>query len=176
MKNLVLFHTGRGGRFYNAGYKTCKGLIDSFNPEYYGINIFYDENEDNPDVKLDNGEVACTLDELNSQSGTFNIDNDYNSYDWCPISELDENELEIMIRDLSPYEYKDALIDSGVDSNVFQILEETGNLLKFVDTIYSQVSFEDFKNFDEVLEFDNDEDYDGNSNLVEIDGKFYTII
>lgn len=175
MENLVLFHTGRGGRFNNAGHKVCKGLVSQFNPEYYGINIYYDEDAENPDVTLDNEEVVCTLDEMRASTGVFDIDGGYNTYNWLPIAELDEKELKIMIRDLSFYEYEDALIDSGVDADVLKLLEVTGNLLEYVETIHNQVSFEKFKGFKEVLEFDNEDDCVGNYNLVEIDDKFYTI-
>lgn len=173
----VLFHTGRGGRFNNSGFKTCKGLVDSFNPEYYGINVYFDPEESNPDVTLDNGEVACTLEELKADSGSFKIDNDYDTYSWCLISDLDEEELSILVRDLKPYEYKDALIESGVDANVFNLLEATGKISEYVVSIDSQISFTEFINFNEVLEFESEEaaEEEGYSKYAKINDKYYTI-
>ena len=173
----VLFHTGRGGRFYNAGHKTCKGIIDYFNPEYYGINIYYDEEEDNPKVRLDNGEVACSLAELNADRGSFNIDNDYDTYSWCPISELDEEEMKIIVRDLKPYEYKGLLIENGVDKRVFKLLEETLNLSENFEAIYNQLSFEDFIGLYDVVSFESEEEAEENGykTTIEIESKFYWI-
>ena len=68
----VLFHTGRGGRFNNAGHVTAEGVIGEFNPEYFGINIYFNDNEENPEIRLDNGEVVCNLNDLYSDNGSFN--------------------------------------------------------------------------------------------------------
>lgn len=173
----VLFHTGRGGRFNNAGHVTAEGVIKSFDPEYYGINIFTNEDEDNPEVRLENGEVVCNLNDLDSDNGSFNIDNDYNSYHWVAFKDLEEKDLEIMIRDLSTYQYEDELIESGVDENVFKLLEHFGDLKKYVEVLYLQTLWEDFKNFDEVLEFNSEEAAEeaGYSKTFEIEDKFYVL-
>lgn len=172
----VLFHTGRGGRFNNAGHVTCKGLVESFNPEYYGINIYFNEEEENPNILLENSEVVCTLNELKADSGSFNIDNDYNSYHWLPVADLDENDILIMIRDLSTYEYKDELIESGVDANVFKILEEFDKLNEYVYYLSNQTSWTDFKKNNEVLEFNSEDEADeaGFNKVIEIEDKYYT--
>ena len=143
----VLFRTGRGGRFNNAGHVTAEGVIGEFNPEYFGINIYFNDNEENPEIRLDNGEVVCNLNDLDSDNGSFNIDNDYNSYHWVAFKDLDENDLKIMIRDLSEHEYRYELIESGVDIDVFNYLSEK-DILNTDDGIYhldNQTTWKDFK-------------------------------
>ena len=64
----VLFHTGRGGRFYNSGYTTAEDVIEPFNPEYYGISVFSDE--ENPEIRLENGKVVC---KSRTETYSFNL-------------------------------------------------------------------------------------------------------
>ena len=171
----VLFHTGRGGRFYNSGYTTAKDVIESFNPEYYGISVFSDE--ENLEIRLENGKVVCNLNDLDSDNGSFNIDNDFDSYHWVAFKDLDENDLEIIIRDLRTYEFKDELIESGVDENVFNFLEHFDKLKEYVSILDLQTTWEDFKNYNEVLEFNSEEEAEeaGHFKVIKIDNKYYTL-
>ncbi|MDK7376092.1 hypothetical protein QP519_11170 [Weeksella virosa] len=173
----VLFHTGRGGRFYNAGHVTAKAVIESFDPEYYGINVYIDEKTN--EVSLSNGEIVCTTDDLMSDRGSFEIDGDYDTYYWIPFNELDEKDLKIMIRDLGTYEFKDELIENGVDENVFNFLEKFDKLDNtfFIESLLYQTSWEEFKNYDEVLEFNSEEEAEeaGYSEVIEVDDKYYTL-
>ena len=130
----VLFHTGRGGRFYNSGYTTAEGVIESFDSEYYGINVFSNEDEENPEIRLENGKVVCNFNDLYSDNGSFNIDNDFDSYRWVAFKDLDEEDLEIMIRDLSIYQYRDELIESGVDENGLTHSQNWERFKKFIIT------------------------------------------
>jgi len=41
MKNVVVYHTSRGGQFNNEGFKRCKGIVEGFDADYYGINLYY---------------------------------------------------------------------------------------------------------------------------------------
>lgn len=173
----VLFHTGRGGRFYNSGYVTAKSVIESFDPEYYGIDVFIDENTN--EVSLSNGEIVCTTDDLMSDRGSFEIDGDYDTYNWIPFNELDEKDMKIMIRDLGTYEFKDELIENGVDENVFNFLEKFDKLDNtfYIESLCYKTSWEEFKNYDEVLEFNSEEEAEeaGYSEVIEIDDKYYTL-
>ena len=173
----VLFHTGRGGRFYNSGYTTAEDVIESFNPEYYGISVFSNEDEENPEIRLENGKVVCTTDDLDSDNGAFNIDNDFDSYHWVTFKDLNEEDLKIIIRDLSTYQYRDELIESGVDENVFNFLEHFGKLKEYVSILDLQTTWGDFKNYNEVLEFNSEEEAeeDGYSKVIKIDNKYYTL-
>lgn len=219
----VLFHTGRGGRFNNPGYTTCKGLIDYFDAEYYGINtyygfenqeletILYDQGIDISELannfdeeakakinalKLvksevfgetqfwtaddlgdavvidDSGDEVCTIEEYTSEKGTFNIDHDYNTYYWVPISDLDEDELKMMVNALADWEYKDELIANGVDEDVFTLLEKANKLPDHVYDLYNQTTFDQFINQNNILVFDNEEDGE-DLDLIELNDKFY---
>ena len=171
----VLFHTGRGGRFYNSGYTTAEDVIESFNPEYYGISVFSDE--ENPEIRLENGKVVCNLNDLDSDNGSFNIDNDFDSYHWVAFKDLDENDLEIIIRDLRTYEFKDELIESGVDENVFNFLEHFGKLKEYVSVLDLQTTWKDFKNYNEVLEFNSEGEAEEAEHfkVINIGDKYYTL-
>ena len=171
----VLFHTGRGGRFYNSGYTTAEDVIESFNPEYYGISVFSDE--ENLEIRLENGKVVCNLNDLDSDNGSFNIDNDFDSYHWVAFKDLDENDLEIIIRDLRTYEFKDELIESGVDENVFNFLEHFGKLKEYVSVLDLQTTWKDFKNYNEVLEFNSEGEAEEAEHfkVINIGDKYYTL-
>ena len=171
----VLFHTGRGGRFYNSGYTTAKDVIESFNPEYYGISVFSDE--ENLEIRLENGKVVCNLNDLDSDNGSFNIDNDFDSYHWVAFKDLDEDDLKIIIRDLYTYQYRDELIESGVDENVFNFLEYFDKLKEYVSVLDLQTTWEDFKNYNEVLEFNSEEEAEeaGHFKVITIGDKYYTL-
>ena len=171
----VLFHTGRGGRFYNSGYTTAEGVIESFDPEYYGINVFSDE--ENPEIRLENGKVVCNLNDLDSDNGSFNIDNDFDSYHWVSFKDLNEEDLKIIIRDLSAYQYRDELIESGVDENVFNFLEHFGKLKEYVSVLDLQTTWKDFKNYNEVLEFNSEGEAEeaGHFKVINIGDKYYTL-
>ena len=134
-------------------------------------------DEDADKVTLDNGEVACSLTEYNSENGTFNIDNDYDTYFWKPISELDKKEMLAMFRDLRLFEFKDALIDSGVDENVLKLLVGMSLTITYVTDLVDKTTFEELLTYSEVLEYETEElaeEY-GYDTTVEIDDKFYTI-
>ena len=173
----VLFHTGRGGRFYNSGYTTAEGVIESFDPGYYGINVFRNEDEENPEIRLENGKVVCNFNDLYSDNGSFNIDNDFDSYHWVAFKDLDEEDLEIIIRDLPTYQYRDELIESGVDENVFNFLEHFDKLKEYVSILDLQTTWKDFKNYSEVIEFDSELEAEeaGYSKVIKIDDKCYTL-
>lgn len=234
MKKVVVFHIGRGGRFHNSGYKTCEGLFDSFDPEYFGIDTYstfrnldevlesanisrdelydfgfdytlnaYNWDDDSKqlfnDLKLkhyefdedDNiiedesitaedlgepiltgssGNELCTIEELNSDSGSMDINGDYNTYYWCPISELNEREFEIMIRDLDTDEYKDEMVKNGTDEHVFDILNYFDRLNEYIDALQNCISFEEFISYGHFVETTEDDDEE---DTVKINGKFY---
>ena len=88
-----------------------------------------------------------------------------------------EEDLKIIIRDLSTYQYRDELIESGVDENVFNFLEHFGKLKEYVSILDLQTTWEDFKNYNEVLEFNSEEEAEeaGHFKVIEIDDKYYTL-
>lgn len=175
MKKIVVFHTGRGGRFNNQGFVTCKGVVDEFSADYYGINVFF--LEEKGIVVDESGNEMCTIEEYNSENGTLNIDGDYNTYNWVPFEELDEKQTKIMVRDLLPYNYKDLLIEDGFSEKLFEFLEANGKLLEFSDIIHSRITLDEFLKFSEVIEYVSEEEAenDGFFDTLEYDSVFYGI-
>lgn len=142
----VLFHIGRGGRFFSPGYKVAKGLIKEFNPEDYGVNIFIDE--ETGEVRLENGTVVCLQDEFSKDYGFFDIDGHYDTYYWTTLDSLDKEELEILLRDLNTWEYLPYL---DVDLNLFNLYKEAGRLSELADIIYNEITTEDLINFGDIF-------------------------
>lgn len=81
-----------------------------------------------PILIRENGVEACTVKELNSPEGTFNIDNDYDSYRWtkADIETLTDAEVHIIVRDLS--DYKEVLEQCGVDRDVLKLMDLYPNI------------------------------------------------
>lgn len=94
-EKIAVFHIGRGGRYYNGGYKTFKCFANSFDAEYFGVNVF----EVNGNIIDEAGDVVCTVEEYNSNKGTLDIDGEYNTYVWLPIADIDEDDLKLIYRD-----------------------------------------------------------------------------
>lgn len=105
---VVAFHIGRGGRFYNAGYKSFIGernfqelINDSLNF------LVYRDRDDKgrfckPFYTDDSGRTIRTIveaDEMNNEVGCLNWDNQYDSDVACYLDECDEDELRIIVRD-----------------------------------------------------------------------------
>lgn len=156
---VAVFHTGRGGRFYNAGHVTFLGIYDNFDPDYFGVNVYFGfenwyefcENyitSDIPDdildwdtyldynnitesdkqkfndyclqhsidfsfedlgeviVFKDNGnKTSTTLNELNSTSGSLDLDGGYDSYGWCAVKNLEQDDIKLILDAQNSYEY-----------------------------------------------------------------------
>ena len=130
----VIFHTGRGGRFHNAGYKTAKKVLrsnyfDASEAEYFGYHLYYyykGEPFDLPatskgwkginpqEIKVldGGGDEVCDYSDVLADYGTMNFDNEYDSITWKAFYLLEESDLFVMIRDLSVYEYYDGLLEA----------------------------------------------------------------
>lgn len=221
---VVVFHTGRGGRFNNSGYVTCKGYDSAFDAEYYGINIYFgfeNMNDDileqleeqnisvsdmasdwNDEAKSDfdslnitdetgdaikhdylgdavildcSGNVLCAVEEYNSNEGALDIDGDYNTYSWKPVSELTEDEWEIATRDLSGWEVEEMIEDKLNDEYFVKFLREN-DPKDYIYYIAEDKTLEDAVNDGEIGSFDTEEkaeeeNYGGK--IVEINDKFY---
>lgn len=227
MSKVVVFHKGRGGRFNNEGYLTCKDVLDRFTADYYGINVYFSFENITPDLidqleelgeditqmasswdqesknrfnalnLLDHdgnsitadslgdaviidesgNSTSCTVEEYESNSGLLDIDGDYDTYIWKPVSEMNENETEVMLRDLKPYEYEELLFENGVDQDVFKIIKSSSNMKNWVFDIFNKTSFEAFCSFPGVIVFDcvEDAEEEGFKGPVEVRGKYYVV-
>ena len=136
---------------------SAKQRFDNIMKTEFGSN--YTASDLGESVVIDfNGSIYCTVEKLNLNSGTFEIDGEYNSHHWLPISELSENQFELMIRDLKSYEFENQLIESGTDKNVLGLVSEFGLLSEYYYDIMNGISFEKFiENRTEVLSFDTEE-------------------
>ena len=119
-QKVVVFHTGRGGRFNNQGHKTCKGMFDSFEADYFGINIYFEGDV----INDDSGNQICTLSEYESNTGTMDIDGDYDTYHWMPVNEIDEDDAVIIIKSLNVHSADEILEESGQFSERFEVHNE----------------------------------------------------
>ncbi|MXV39390.1 hypothetical protein GO491_11995 [Flavobacteriaceae bacterium Ap0902] len=150
-----------------------KDLSDEEETVYIDVDDFGDVV-----VTDDRGHVLSTLDELNSDVGSVDIDGDDDSYNWVTSDQLEEEDLEIIMRDASPYKYISDLENIIEDKELADLIfynEEafTCRINKYpfhvlkVDAgdIYT-VSLKDF------IEWSLEEDEDGE---IEIDGKKYNI-
>ena len=69
------------------------------------------------------------------------------------------------------------MIESGVDENVFNFLEHFGKLKEYVSVLDLQTTWKDFKNYNEVLEFNSEEEAEeaGHFKVINIGDKYYTL-
>lgn len=113
-RTIVAFHTGRGGRFNNAGHVTFMGEknfqdLISMNSE----NLF-EQNRvkgrfSKPYLTDLNGQVIVEAEDFNALVGTLNFDNDYDTDCACYLDECSDEELRIIAE--SDYWNKEALLE-----------------------------------------------------------------
>ena len=108
---IVAFHIGRGGRFHNSGYKSYIGEknINDFTSDFF-LNreeTFYIDC---------NGEELLAVD--NDGTGEINIDNDYDTTYACKVSDLSEEEINIILatKDERGYfgQFSEAMIKAAI--------------------------------------------------------------
>ena len=153
---VAVFHTGRGGRFYNEGHRQFLTILDNgFKPDYFGVNVYFRfeyldkfcqnditddildcvtdldyNNIDESDKQFFNdyclrneidfcfedlGEVVVfdevgnktgtTLNELYSTKGCLDLDGEYNTYDWCSVDDLKQEDVKVILDAQNSYEY-----------------------------------------------------------------------
>lgn len=90
VEKIAVFHTSKA-TYRGPSIRKLKGFFNSFDPEYFGVHIYPNEEEGN--VYDESQNVICTIEEFESNRGTLNLDHEYDTYDWKPISELTENEI-----------------------------------------------------------------------------------
>jgi len=182
-KDQVLeFHIGRGGRFYNPGHLTFKGMVDSITSTSAFNMLFTQHDENGDDLEefeyLDGGQNGVGLTKAQAEEGTGRIEFD-GHYDttYCKrVSEVDKSELEVILKDTQgSWEFQNILFQTGLASereialadhfNDFErLLEECGSSVEGVLT--------------ESYVFDNYETSDSEpeeGDYFEFKGKFYTL-
>lgn len=89
-EKIAVFHTTKA-TYRSRAKRELKGFFNSFDPDYFGENVY--PNEEDGNVYDDSQNIVCTIQELESLNGTMNLDNEYDMYDWKPVSELTEEEI-----------------------------------------------------------------------------------
>ena len=88
---IIAFHIGRGGRFYNQGHKTF--IKWGANINEYTEELFMTEDEKE---YMDCSNSLVGLKVKNDGTGTINCDNEYDTTYCVRLSEIDENEFNII--------------------------------------------------------------------------------
>ena len=88
---IVAFHIGRGGRFHNQGYKTFIKWGANIND--YTEELFMAEDEKE---YMDSSNSLVGLKVENDGTGIINCDNEYDTTYCVRLSEIDENEFNII--------------------------------------------------------------------------------
>ena len=100
----VRFHIGRGGQFYNAGYKTYVGTVNDLS-DCFGDAFLISEDENGntlPDSEwqLEDGGGNVILsgrDEIESDTGVLDWDGEYNTDIVRHLSECDDDEYQMIL-------------------------------------------------------------------------------
>ena len=88
---IVAFHIGRGGRFHNQGHKSF--IKWGANINEYTEDLFITEDEKDY-MDCDNSLVGLKVE--NDGTGVINRDNEYDKTYCVRLSEIDENEFNII--------------------------------------------------------------------------------
>jgi len=109
------FHVGRGGRFHNPGHLTFNGMCNGIQYTQAFNYLFEPTQEDgetfDPDLNAEwrdscgNG-VGLTNEQIQSGSGTINIDNDYDTTYTKTVEELTDNEIELVFKEAQRFDGK----------------------------------------------------------------------
>lgn len=114
----LLFHIGRGGRFYNSGYMTFEGIGDLHNSSFYVNGNYYypalkdeagnpvldedgneidDDSDDAPVLDHNGSEVGITFGELATGIGRIELDGDYNTWEAIESEDMEDKHIDAII-------------------------------------------------------------------------------
>jgi len=108
MKNstIIKFHIGRGGRFYNQGHLSFKGIQEIDEGDVF-YSLFL--NDETKEYYTETGsEVGLTEEGAATGIGRIDIDGDYDTTYTTTVDELTEKEIEVL-RDDSDYDAKEII-------------------------------------------------------------------
>lgn len=140
MKNsgiIVAFHTGRGGRFYNAGHVTYigeKNFQDLQNVESVNL-IIRDRDEKGRFCKpylVDCSGNEVTDDEINAEVGTLDFDGQYDTLSACYIEDCSDSQIELIAEDRNHVKSNDLIVWLKDYNNEWDF-DLIGNLLDEVE-------------------------------------------
>lgn len=110
--DTLIFHIGRGGRFYNQGHVTCEGFGDINKlMKYIGDYLFITNRDEKgrfvkPYYIDGGGNYVADLDDT-----YFDFDGDYNTWYIKPLCELNPSEVDAAVESGDLFEIDDDEID-----------------------------------------------------------------
>ena len=163
---LLHFHTGRGGRFRNAGYTTLEGEVSSISDLVVFDYLYL--NEDCSDY-LDSSEnaVGLTIEDVEKGIGTIDFDGDYDTHYVKSMEDLTEKEI-LLIADSSEFNKTELLELLGMKN--IEILDQYNLLIDAVEIDIFDLESHKIKEITEDEEWDNDF-----PNVEHINDKIYTM-
>lgn len=110
----VCFHIGRGGRFFNAGYKTFNPHVTTLR-DCFGDAIIISEDENGNELPgsswqlIDSGGniILAGRDEIESATGVLDWDGEYDTDIVKPISDCTDEEYQLILDAANDGEYVD---------------------------------------------------------------------
>lgn len=158
MNKLAVFHTSKA-TYRSSAKRELKGFFNAFNPEYFGVNIY--PNEEDGNVYDESENVVCTIKELESNNGTLNFDNEYDMYDWKPISELTEEEISGFVYDKFGFsvEFNELyyLLGQPDAIKILMVLKADADDIAYA--IYNESTVQDLIDRD-IIELNDEEEYE----------------
>ena len=125
---LVHFHIGRGGRFYNSGYKTYVSTVDSLSDCFGDANVIDTDAEGNAlpdkDWQLIDSGGNVTLEgreEIEAATGVLDWDGEYDTDIVKRLDECTDEELELIVETYN----EGGVVDDDVLDAVCDILGYT---------------------------------------------------
>ena len=95
-KTIIAFHIGRGGRFFNQGYKTFEGFKSITDVSDFDTLFLNEETKEW--LSATGEEVVLTEEEANSGIGSIDIDGEYDTTYTTLLSDISSDELEVITR------------------------------------------------------------------------------
>jgi hypothetical protein len=102
-KIIVAFHVGRGGRFYNSGFKTFLGELDFQDLQNRYSDVLYTKNRDDfgrfqKPVLCDSSGKIVSYDDTSGLIGQLDFDGDYDTAYCRYIEDCTDEELRIIAK------------------------------------------------------------------------------
>lgn len=129
-------------------------------------------------ILLENGRIACTVSQFQSERGYFNVKDNYEYYYWRGLNDLNSREVKIIANSSKRYkkEVNNAISEVYLDDNISKLvtflLYNSNSEINFRKT--EKLSFKDFLKKYNVKVFQNIEEAEKKSvRTCKIDGKYY---